>query len=121
MMALVIELVWVLFLIMFIGILLIIGGISTVNIPAIVVGILLLLAGDAICMGISSDYMHSPTGAIMRSGDRCFVDGVGWSDCVYPSVNPYEQQPLHPIKWTWDLIVGGCRFLHDNQPIIIKP
>lgn len=40
-------------------------------------------------------------------------------ECIAPTQadNPYEQQPLHPLGWIGNGILGTLNFLRDHQPI----
>ena len=38
-------------------------------------------------------------------------------DCIYPTVNPYEQQPIHPIAWVVGFFVGSSEWIHSAVSI----
>jgi hypothetical protein len=58
---------------------------------------------DGMAMFASDVYMRTPTNEMhtwnLDGSDMCFAKNVGIVGCTYPKVNPYEQQPLHPIMW----------------------
>jgi hypothetical protein len=63
----------------------------------------------------SSGYMSSPTnGYHFGNNVRCVPFGGGpIVDCIYPTVNPYEQQPIHPIAWMVGFFVGSSEWIHS--------
>jgi len=88
-------------LVMICGILLMIYGLTLQgdarNI-CVIFGIIFLFAGDGYAATGSSNYMStSTTGS--HCCESCSNHWPSIPKCVYPTVNPYEQQPLHPIAW----------------------
>ena len=63
--------------------------------------IFLLFFTDLISLGLSAGYMSTPINGYEFWGTgRCIpVGGGAVTPCVYPTINPYEQQPLHPVQW----------------------
>ncbi len=86
--------------------------------PELIFGcIIMLLIFDGIAMVCSSGYMTTP------ANDRfCCIEGGkvcgNLPTCVFPTVNPYEQQPIHPLWWGYKLFVGSSEFI--SNAIVIK-
>lgn len=72
------------------------------------IGIAAILLGDFVCLWGSHAYMTTPTES------RCYF--YNGDDCHYPSItdNPFERQPIHPIRWTFDLMSGFFNLLHKE-------
>jgi len=60
--------------------------------------IVIVLIIDAFSVVASSGYMTTPSDILC-----CEQCNQHWYNetphCIYPTINPYEQQPLHPILW----------------------
>lgn len=80
------------------------------------VGFLILF--DIFAGVCSSGYMTTPTNGYRFASERCVPFGGGpIVDCTYPTVNPYEQQPIHPIAWIVGFFVGSAEWIHSAVSI----
>lgn len=80
--------------------------------------IFLLIVIDLFAAGASSGYMSTPT-----ESPCCEFCNSNWNympHCEYPTVNPYEQQPIHPIMWTlkisqsmWGILTGTIHIKNE--------
>lgn len=113
---------WILFAVMVFGIFIIIYGIITQPsgwAGVILGGITLILLADGLCMFGSAFYMSHPTnGYIINSYDNTCAQFNytlnsldKYQPCIMPTPqdNPYEKQPLHPLKWGFNFGIDLCK------------
>lgn len=99
---------WLFFIMMVVGFICVVCGIGAFKGELIAFGVILVLVGDFACVLGSANYMSHPTNGWNIGNNRCFEFDHSSShfndtpqQCIMPTQqdNPYEKQPLHPIKW----------------------
>ena len=78
--------------------------------------IIILFLLDFFALGLSSAYMTTPiTGmALFEDKTKCVNHEVdGFYKCIYPTVNPYEKQPMHPLYWIVNIVENMYRVATD--------
>ena len=96
------------------SILMVVLGAMTGQGDCVVVGLLFLFGFDFGSAIASRDYLTTPT-----CGSKwCCEDhkGPSWNSgaptCVYPTANPYELQPIHPILWIVGFFQGALQLVN---------
>jgi len=79
----------------------------------------IVIISDIFAAACSGGYMTTPTNGYSFGGShRCVPIGGGTIvDCIYPQINPYEQQPIHPIAWVIGFFVGSSEWVHSAVSI----
>lgn len=114
---------WILLAVMVFGIFTIVYGIITLpsDCAGIIIsgGITLILLADAWCMFGSALYMSHPTNGYELNplSNTCAQFNYtsssfdNYQPCIMPTLqdNPYEKQPLHPISWGLEFVLGSFK------------
>ena len=113
---------WILFAVMVFSIFIIIYGIITQPSDwagVILGGITLILLADGLCMFGSAFYMSHPTNGyeLNPHSNTCAQFNYtsssfdNYQPCIKPTPqdNPYEKQPLHPISWGLEFVLGSFK------------
>ena len=114
--------VWILCALMVFGIFTIIYGIITQPSDCagfFLGGIVFILLADCFCMFGSALYMSHPTNGyeLNPHGNTCAQFNYtsssfdNYQPCIMPTLqdNPYEKQPLHPISWGLEFVLGSFK------------
>jgi hypothetical protein len=100
-----------------------IGGSILVRCPQrAILFLLLLFLVDGFAAVASYSYMTTPinteNGVCIGGDESSWTYSSAFPPCVYPTVNPYEEQPLHPIMWIVDVFSGA--FYIMTHSIVIR-
>jgi hypothetical protein len=97
------------------GVIIVIAGGLSNRMDIATFGLFVLFGFDVFSAMMSFNYMNTPT------NDSCCPTAIStWNvstSCVYPTINPYEQQPLHPLLWTWQIVTFPFNWLHGAVEI----
>lgn len=107
---------WLFFIMMVVGFICVVCGMGVFKGELIALGVILIFCGDGACALGSGYYMSHPTNGyrfydnnwdhICKEYNYTIHSFENPQPCIMPTPqdNPYEKQPLHPIKWIIEFI-----------------
>lgn len=107
------------FIVMVFGIAFIFMGLVKRDEEIAAVGIIMLVGADALSAISSHFYMTTPLNSNVCRSDIPHPSSY-FSPCQYPTQNPYEINPIHPLRWLWEGMTILTQFVGGALKIEVK-